>query len=147
MVTVKNGITLGEIARWLRECEQVSAMPVDLMSSWPGWRILQRRWQIEERRERARLDTYRYCTIQDPSIGRADWAQADSWVQEDNTASTICDDCGHIVHAVIEDGMQVFPVYTSAKRPSYQLCQSCFDQAEQAGRAKEKGRHDHTDSD
>lgn len=50
--------------------------------------------------------------------------------------STICDDCGHAVHAVIENGMSVFPIYASTRNPGYQLCESCYERAEQAGRAK-----------
>jgi hypothetical protein len=58
------------------------------------------------------------CTF-DPSIG-----------------FVVCDGCGNHVHAVIEDRVQVYPVYTSKKRPEYQLCQSCYERAEQAGRAR-----------
>lgn len=50
--------------------------------------------------------------------------------------SVICDQCSNAVHAVMEDGLLVFPVYTSTRFPMHQLCESCFTQTEQAGRAK-----------
>ena len=46
--------------------------------------------------------------------------------------SVICDQCSNVVHAVMEEGMLVFPVYTSTQFPTHQLYESCFTQAEQA---------------
>jgi hypothetical protein len=50
--------------------------------------------------------------------------------------SVVCDQCSNAVYAVIEDSVLVFPVYTSTRFPTHQLCESCFTQAEQEGRAK-----------